>query len=144
MARTDCQPSDEEDDMSARIDVIGVVVDDMARSLAFYRELGLEIPAEKDSEPHVEVEVAGGMRLAFDTVETIHSFYPEWEAREGHNRVEMAFLCDSPADVNETYERLVAKGYTGAKEPWDAFWGQRYAIVEDPDGNGANLFAPNA
>jgi len=39
--------------MSTKLNVIGVVVDEMARSLAFYRELGLEIPAEKDSEPHV-------------------------------------------------------------------------------------------
>ena len=130
--------------MSTKFDVVGLVVDDMARSLAFYRELGLEIPAEKDAEPHVEVELPGGLRLAFDTVETIHSFYPEWEAREGHNRVEMAFLCDSPADVDATYERLVAKGYTGTKEPWDAFWGQRYALVIDPDGIETSLFAANA
>jgi uncharacterized glyoxalase superfamily protein PhnB len=27
-------------------------------------------------------------------------------------------------------------------EPWDAFWGQRYAVVHDPDGNGVDLFCP--
>jgi hypothetical protein len=27
-------------------------------------------------------------------------------------------------------------------EPWDAFCGQRYAEVEDPDGNVVDLFAP--
>ena len=32
-------------------------------------------------------------------------------------------------------------GYEGHKEPWDAFWGHRYAIVHDPDGNGVDLFA---
>ena len=128
--------------MSIRFDVIGVVVADMAKSLAFYRELGLEIPADKDSEPHVEVELPGGLRLAFDTEETIHSFNPEWQAPSGDNRVALAFLCDSPAEVDAAYERLTAKGYTGAKEPWDAFWGQRYALVADPDGVEANLFAP--
>ena len=128
--------------MSIKFDVIGVVVSDMARSLAFYRELGLEIPAEKDSEPHVEVELPGGLRLAFDTEETIHSFHPEWKAPSGDNRIALAFLCDSPAEVDATYERLVAQGYAGTKEPWDAFWGQRYALVADPDGVEANLFAP--
>ncbi len=128
--------------MTIKLDVIGVVVNDMARSLAFYRELGLEIPAEKDSEPHVEVELPGGMRLAFDTVETIHSFHPGWTVPSGDARIALAFLCDSPAEVDATYERLVAKGYTGTKEPWDAFWGQRYALVADPDGVEANLFAP--
>jgi catechol 2,3-dioxygenase-like lactoylglutathione lyase family enzyme len=28
------------------------------------------------------------------------------------------------------------------KEPYDAFWGQRYANVADPDGNAVDLFAP--
>jgi catechol 2,3-dioxygenase-like lactoylglutathione lyase family enzyme len=130
--------------MSTKFDVVGLVVDDMARSLAFYRELGLEIPAEKDAEPHVEVELPGGLRLAFDTVETIRSFHPEWKAPDGDNRVGLAFVCDSPADVDATYERLVAKGYTGTKEPWDAFWGQRYALVIDPDGIETSLFAANA
>ena len=26
-------------------------------------------------------------------------------------------------------------------EPWDAFWGQRYAVVSDPDDNTIDLFA---
>ena len=64
--------------MQARLDLIGIVVDDMARALAFYRKLGLQIPAEADSEPHVEVTLNGGMRLGWDTVETIRSFDPEW------------------------------------------------------------------
>ena len=41
--------------MAPRFDVIGVVVSDMATSLAFYRRLGLEIPADSDAAPHVEV-----------------------------------------------------------------------------------------
>jgi catechol 2,3-dioxygenase-like lactoylglutathione lyase family enzyme len=129
--------------MSARLDVMGLVVDDMARSLAFYRELGLEIPADQDSAPHVEVKLPGGLRLAFDTVETIHSFNPEWTPPGGDNRLGLAFLCESPADVDVVFERLNSKGYHGTKEPWDAFWGQRYALVADPDGIEVSLFAPS-
>jgi catechol 2,3-dioxygenase-like lactoylglutathione lyase family enzyme len=130
--------------MSARFDVIGIVVDDMARALAFYRELGLDVPADREDEPHVEVSLPGGLRIAFDTAETIRSFHPEWSPGEGDGRIELAFACDSPADVDATYERLTAKGYAGRKEPWDAFWGQRYALIADPDGNGIDLFAPLA
>ena len=54
----------------------------------------------------------------------------------------LAFLLDSPADVDRTYDELVALGYEGHRSPWDAFWGQRYAVVHDPDGNGVDLFAP--
>ncbi len=56
----------------------------------------------------------------------------------------IAFLCDSPAEVDATYRELVDAGCERHKEPWDAFWGQRYAQVEDPDGNGIDLFAPLA
>lgn len=129
--------------MPARLDMIGMVVEDMARSLAFYRRLGLDLPAEADTEPHVETILPGGLRLAWDTVETIRSFDPDWSPPSGSPRVGLAFLCDSPADVDRMYSELTSAGYEGHKEPWDAFWGQRYASLHDPDGNGVDLFAPN-
>ena len=128
--------------MAPRFDVIGVVVDDMPKAVAFYRELGLEFADDADSQPHTEAELPGGLRLALDTVETIRSFHPEWQPPSGDGRVGLAFACDSPADVDATYQRLTGAGYAGRKEPWDAFWGQRYALVADPDGNGVDLFAP--
>ena len=131
--------------MPPRLDMIGIVVQDMARSLAFYRRLGLGVPADADGQPHVETTLRGGLRLAWDTVETIRSFDPDWTPpAEGGPRVSLAFLCDSPADVDRTYAELTAAGYEGHKAPWDAFWGQRYASLHDPDGNGVDLFAPNA
>jgi catechol 2,3-dioxygenase-like lactoylglutathione lyase family enzyme len=128
--------------MGANLAVIGIVVEDMARSLAFYRQLGLDIPAEADGEPHVEVGLPGGLKLAFDTAETIRGFDPSWTPSPGSPRTSLAFACDSPADVDKIYGELVAAGYEGHKEPWDAFWGMRYALVHDPDGNGVDLFCP--
>jgi catechol 2,3-dioxygenase-like lactoylglutathione lyase family enzyme len=130
--------------MSARLDLIGLVVADMARALAFYRRLGLELPPEADQQPHVEVELPGGLRLAWDTEETIRSFDPDWSPPSGGQRIGLAFRLDTPADVDRTYGELVSLGYEGYKQPWDAFWGQRYAVVHDPDGNGVDLFAPIA
>ena len=127
--------------MTARLDVVGLVVADMPRSLAFYRQLGFDLPASADTEPHVEATLDGGMRVAWDTIETIHSFDPSWAAASGGPRVALSFACDDPADVDATYARLVGAGYEGHLEPWDAFWGMRYAIVHDPDGNGVDLFA---
>ena len=128
--------------MTPRFDVIGVVVSDMAASLAFYRRLGLDIPPDSDAAPHVEATVAGGLRIAFDTEETIRSFDESWTAPSGGRRVGLAFACDSPSDVDATYAALLASGTKGHLAPWDAFWGQRYAIVVDPDGNHIDLFAP--
>ena len=128
--------------MTAEFSLVGLVVADMGRSLAFYRRLGLDIPAAADSEPHVEVNLPGGLRLAFDTVDTVRSFDPGWTPPEGGgHRVGLAFACDDPAEVDRVYAELVDAGHDGHKEPWDAFWGQRYAVVHDPDGNGVDLFA---
>jgi uncharacterized glyoxalase superfamily protein PhnB len=127
--------------MTARFDLIGLVVENLARSLAFYRKLGFDLPPDADTEPHVEATLPGGLRIAWDTVETVRSFDPGWTAPSGGHRVALAFACDSAADVDATYRALVDAGHDGHKEPWDAFWGQRYAVVLDPGGNSVDLFA---
>jgi catechol 2,3-dioxygenase-like lactoylglutathione lyase family enzyme len=129
--------------MPARLAAFGIVVDDMARSLAFYRELGIDLPHSADEQPHAEAALAGGLRLLFDTVGTIRSFDPDWQPPpEGMHRLELAFGLATPAEVDDLFARLTSLGYRGHKEPWDAFWGQRYAIVHDPDGNSVALFSP--
>ena len=127
--------------MTPVLDVIGVAVSDMAASLAFYRRLGLDIPAEADTEPHVEVTLPGGLRLAFDAVDTIRSFDPDWSPPAGPPRMNLAFRCANAAGVDHWYAELTAAGYHGHLAPWDAFWGMRYAVLHDPDGNGVDLFA---
>lgn len=129
--------------MKAQLNLIGLVVEDMARSLAFYRHLGLDLPPEADREPHAETVLDGGLRLAWDTVDTIHSFDPGWKPPTGGHRVALAFRFDAPEEVDSAYERLTSLGYEGHKKPWDAFWGMRYAILHDPDGNAVDLFSPN-
>jgi len=128
------------EDMTPRFDAIGLVVADMGKALAFYRRLGLDIPTDLDSQPHVEAALPGGLRLLFDAVETIRSFDRDWTPAQG-SRVDLAFACDSPAEVDRLYAELTDAGHESHKEPWDAFWGQRYAVVRDPDGNGVDLFA---
>lgn len=128
--------------MTPRFDLVGLVVADMARSLGFYRHLGLDIPAEADAEAHVEHALPGGLRLAWDTAEAIRSFDPGWAAPAGGHRIALAFACQDPAEVDAVHARLVAAGFAGHLAPWDSFWGQRYAVVHDPDGNAVELFAP--
>lgn len=128
--------------MAPSLNLIGLVVTDLAASLAFYRRLGLDIPAAADAEPHVEIALPGGLRLAWDTAESVRSFDPGWSPPSGSPRVGLAFACDDPGEVDRVYAGLVEAGYEGHGKPWDAFWGQRYAIVHDPDGNGVELYAP--
>ena len=126
--------------MDLQLDLVGIVVRDMRASLEFYRKLGLDIPENAESEPHVEATTPSGLRVAWDTAELIQQIDPAWTEPSGGHRIALAFLCPSPTEVDAKYDELAALGH-GHREPWDAFWGQRYAIVKDPDGNAIDLFA---
>ena len=128
--------------MTPRFDAIGLVVSDMAASVAFYRRLGFGFPEDAESQPHAEAQLPGGLRLLLDTEDTVRSFHPGWRSPSGSGRAALALLCDDPAEVDRVYEELTGAGHHGELKPWDAFWGQRYAVVHDPDGNGVDLFAP--
>jgi len=67
---------------------------------------------------------------------------PRLDATVWGARSALAFGCDSPADVDAAYAELSEAGHEGHLEPWEAPWGQRYAVVHDPDGNPVDLFAP--
>lgn len=127
--------------MTPRLDAIGLVASDMAASLAFYRRLGFAFPEGAERTPHAEAELPGGLRLMIDTEETVRSFHPSFSPPADGGRTSLALRCDSPAEVDQVYEELVGAGYRGELKPWDAVWGQRYAVVGDPDGNGVDLFA---
>jgi uncharacterized glyoxalase superfamily protein PhnB len=124
----------------AELNAIGIVVSDMARSISFYRLLGLDMPETPD-EDHVEASLPNGLRLMLDAEEMVKGFRPDWTRGAG-NQVALAFECESPAQVDELYAKATAAGFEGEKEPWDAFWGQRYGQLQDPDGVPIDLFAP--
>jgi catechol 2,3-dioxygenase-like lactoylglutathione lyase family enzyme len=121
------------------LNAIGIVTSDMARSIRFYRLLGLELPETPD-EGHVDTVLPNGVRFMLDTEGEVRKFRPQW-TRETGNQLGLAFECQDPAQVDEVYERVIEAGFHGDKEPWDAFWGQHYAQVRDPDGVPVDLYA---
>ena len=120
------------------LDAIGIVTANTAESLRFYALLGVRPDGDPDGD-HVEATLPNGLRLMWDTEELIRQLEPEWQPPTGGHRLGLAFLCE---DVDATYAAVTGAGFMSAKEPWDAFWGQRYALVLDPDGNQVSLFAP--
>ena len=120
-----------------QLDGIGIVSSDLGRTRAFYALLGIEFG---DGDDHVEATMPNGLRLMCDTEEVLRSFRPDWSRADG-NQTALAFACESPAEVDEVYARVVAAGFASEKEPWDAFWGMRYAQLSDPDGVPVDLFA---
>jgi len=120
---------------------VDIVVTEMARSLAFYRDLGLTIPEGADGEVQVEATASNGWTFGFINEAAVRANTPHWVDPVGH-RVTVAFRCDDAADVDAVYARMTAAGHAGNREPWESFWGQRYACLNDPDGNRIDLFAP--
>ena len=124
-----------------QLNAIGIVAADLARSIRFYRLLGLDVPETPD-EGHIDTFLPNGVRFMLDTEETVRSFAPDW-SRETGNQLALAFECASPAEVDEVYARVTGEGFQGEREPFDAVWGQRYASVLDPDGVPIDLYAAN-
>ena len=121
------------------LNAIGIAVSNMAESIRFYRLVGLDVPDTPD-EGHVDAFLPSGVRFMLDSEDVIRSFLPDWQRTDG-NQISIAVECSSPAKVDEIYARVVEAGFEGEKEPWDAFWGQRYALLGDPDGVRVNLYA---
>lgn len=124
----------------SRLDAIGIVVSDMSRAVEFFRLLGVPF-ADPGAEDHLEATLSSGLRLMLDSEKVVKSFMPDWPKPVGQ-RLSLAFLQDSPAAVNALVARLRAAGFGVEKEPWDAFWGQRYAVVRNDDGLLVDVFAP--
>jgi len=122
------------------LNLVTLIVNNMDASVAFYRRLGVNVP---DGEPpwdglHRGAET-GGMTIDFDS----RSFASKWDAgiKPGNTAV-IGFQLPSREAVDEAYNELTSDGHTGQQEPWDAFWGARYAVGEDPDGNPVGLMSP--
>ena len=123
----------------AELNAIGVVVSDMATSIRFYRLLGLDVPETPD-EGHVDTFLPNGVRFMLDREDVVRSFRPDWTRSTG-NQLALAFECAGPDQVDEVFARVTEAGFRGEKPPWDAFWGQRYAQLVDPDGVPVDLYA---
>ncbi len=122
------------------LDAIGIVSKDIEQSIKFYGLLGVDLKQEGGPD-HYEGTTPSGVRLMLDSAELIKQINPDWQDPQGSGVI-LCFKQQSAQDVNTLYTNIIQAGYTSVKEPWDAFWGQRYSSVKDPDGNQIDIFAP--
>jgi uncharacterized glyoxalase superfamily protein PhnB len=126
---------------------IDLIVRDMEASLAFYRALGVEIPdtvvwRTATGTHHVDVELPGGMTLHLDSPALAGVYDRGWRAPTGAGtRVVIGFRVEARDEVDRLHAKLVALGHPSAHDPWDAFWGARYAVLEDPDGTHVGIMS---
>lgn len=112
---------------------VDLLVNDMKRSLAFYGLLGFSFDERDSEQKYVEKKMPSGFRISWCQREIIDALVPG-SPPCGH-RVELAFRCEGRGGVDRAYRYIIDAGYASVRAPFDAPWGQRYAFVEDPDGN---------
>jgi catechol 2,3-dioxygenase-like lactoylglutathione lyase family enzyme len=125
---------------------VNIVVSDMDAAVMFYRLLGVDLDPSTDNWPpgtgarHVHArEPAPGGDFDLDNEPMARTW--------GHEGLEpgatvIGFSLPSREAVDDKYRELTAAGYRGRREPYDAFFGARYAIVEDPDGHPIGIMSP--
>jgi uncharacterized glyoxalase superfamily protein PhnB len=123
-----------------KLDAISITSTDLTKTVEFYSLLGFEFPAFTPDTKHLEpITKEGDVRLMIDEAAFMTSMTGLIPKPPTHSS--FAMKCETPADVNACAASMKAAGFKIEKEPWDAFWGQRYAIVVDPDGYQIDLFA---
>lgn len=120
--------------MVTRLSMVGIIVEDMARSLAFYRRLGLDIPEDADDRSHVELPLAGGMTLFWNAF-FVGTDDPGREPPSGGYRLILEFFLEGHEAVDAKYAELITSGYQGHRAPFVSSFGAYMAMVDDPDGN---------
>ena len=136
-----------------KLDQIDLVMRDMDAGIAFYRALGLEIPESAlwrtpSGVHHVDFTPPGGPQIHFDSEALAKTYNRGWRAREGardpgSSRCLLTFHVESREEVDRLHVKLTGLGHASSQPPFDAFWGARYAIVDDPDGNAVGIMSPS-
>jgi uncharacterized glyoxalase superfamily protein PhnB len=124
------------------LDQINLVVRDMAPMVEFYARLGVDMDDTLDQwvAHHRSAEIGEGVALDLDS----SSFAVMWNQgwRAGATGAVIGFRLGTRDAVDELYSRMTGSGARGQQEPYDAFWGSRYAVIEDPEGNAVGLMSP--
>ena len=125
----------------AVLDQVNVVVKDMDAMAAFYGHLGIEVSSGMPewAPHHRGAEIEGGVDLDLDSPQFAAVWNQGWPGGTG---AVLGFRLPARDDVDRVYEELTGAGYSGQQPPYDAFWGARYAVVADPDGNSVGLMSP--
>lgn len=134
--------------MQPDLNQVDFVVRDLEATVAFYRALGVDIPEgaiwrTPTGAHHVDITMPSGLIVHFDSTALAKVYDQGWqEPSDTGTRNVLSFRVSSREAVDRIHDRLTSLGHRSAQQPYDAFWGSRFAIVEDPDGNHIGIMSP--
>ena len=128
------------------LDQLNIVVTDMEAMAGFYERLGVDLaPVTEEwaawGRHHRNAVRGDGAHVHLDS----SSFTSQWDRgwRAGRTGVVIGFSVSSRDAVDALCAELTTAGYSCEQAPYDAFWGARYAVMTDPDGNSVGLMSPS-
>jgi predicted lactoylglutathione lyase len=113
--------------------MVVLLIEDLARSVAFYRRLGVEFPPDVAARRDVVVDLGGGHNLVLTT--TFAQNDVERVVPSGGARTFLEFFVDGDAAVDTLYAELTDAGYHGRRSPFRTDFDAYMGMVDDPDGN---------
>ena len=116
-----------------RFTMVVLLVEDLARSLAFYRRLGMVFPPDADSRRDLQLDIGDGRHFVWTT--TFVRNLPDQQPSSGGSRIMLEFFVEDHAAVDALHVELVAAGYPSRREPFTTDFGAYMCLVDDPDGN---------
>jgi predicted lactoylglutathione lyase len=119
--------------MKPRFTMVVLLVADVARSVAFYRRLGVEFPPDAETRSDIVVPIGDEHQLVLTT--TFVQAIPGYEPPRGGSGIVIEFFVDGDAAVDATYAELTEAGYSGRRAPFRTSFDAYMAMVDDPDGN---------
>lgn len=128
-----------------QFDQLNIVSDDLGATVGFYRLLGIQLhdPFRTPTGELFHTSSKTSPLLEADSPAFARAWNQGWNQEPDlHGRVVIGLRVTDRAEVDRLYREVVGLGYRGLQPPFDAFWGARYAIVEDPNGLAVGLMSP--
>lgn len=120
--------------MGLELYMVGVMVEDMARAVEFYRRLGVDIPEGSENQGHVEVKMSG---ITFFL--TTHQINARWDPAKkpasGGYRIILEFYLETREALDAKYAEMMSYGYESHVAPYVTPFNMYFAMINDPDGN---------
>jgi uncharacterized glyoxalase superfamily protein PhnB len=127
---------------------LDLVCRNVGKTIAFYRLLGMKIPKSAiwttaSGPHHVDIREPSGLTLHFDSQKLARVYNKGYRRNTDGGNVVIGFTVRTRRAVDTLHAKMTKAGYKSQQPPWDAFWGARYAIVADPDGNHIGIMSPS-
>ena len=122
--------------MAIKIDSINLYVNDIVKSIEFYRNLGFNVIKSDKNDDYAKIELKNSIKLTFYDKKVVKDFFgSKINLKSKSNQFNISIRLETPELVDKLYQQLIKIGVTSVNSPVNSDWGQRNAFIFDPDEN---------